>query len=61
MKLGDMKCAVCNRSAAEGIALYRMNARGGLGLWSCNEHKDRFDGRVPADVLEITKLIERGR
>lgn len=55
------ECAVCGRGPAEGVTVYRMNATGQPGLWSCNEHKDHFDGRIPDDVRAITRAIEKGR
>ena len=55
------KCAVCGKGPADedgGVSLYRMNNTGQKGLFSCNEHKDHFDGRISDDVREIVNMIE---
>lgn len=53
-----MNCAVCGRGPDDGVSVYRMNEVGQPGLWSCNEHKDQFDGRIPDDVKEMVSIIE---
>lgn len=54
-------CAVCGRGPAIGVTVYRMNEKGGPPLWSCNEHKDRFDGRIDPDVMELVKILTGGK
>lgn len=51
-------CAVCGKGPPDGVSVFRMNEKGGPGLWACNEHKDHFDSHMPDDVLELTRLLE---
>jgi len=52
-----MCCAVCNLGPAQGVNIFRMNAKGQPGLWACNDHKDHFDAVVDPEVQGVADAL----
>lgn len=51
-----MECEVCKRSAQlDGVALFRQNEYGVIGVWRCREHNEKI---IKPEVDEIVKAIE---
>jgi hypothetical protein len=51
-----MKCGICGKGPADGVTLYRQNAKGQQGVWACEEHR-----LMPADpqVQEVVDIVEK--
>jgi hypothetical protein len=54
-----MKCCICNKGPAEGVTIYRINAKGIHGIWACEKHLNQTDAppispevRIVVDALE---------
>lgn len=50
-----MKCSVCGKGPMHGVAVYRTNPKGEIGIWACREHLLRTADPV---TQEIVNLIE---
>jgi hypothetical protein len=50
-----MKCFRCEKAAPQHT-LYRVNAKGRQGIWSCNEHRIEPDMELDAIVEEIERM-----
>ncbi len=52
-----MKCEVCGQGPANGVSLFRLNAKGEIGRWGCEFHLPP-DTQPEDDVREIVAIIE---
>jgi hypothetical protein len=50
-----LRCEVCNQGPADGVTVYRANAKGQSGIWRCGPHRD-----TPTDpeVQTIVSILE---
>lgn len=54
-----MTCLFCHKGPADGVTLYRINAKGVAGIWACLQHKKQTDAPpVDREVARIVKIIE---
>lgn len=55
-----MKCCICQKGRAQGVNLYRINAKGKPGIWACAEHLKQTDTPpVDPEVKEIVGILTR--
>lgn len=52
-----MHCLFCGRGPAQGVNLFRVNAKGRLGVWACDEHIKNTDASVDAAVKLIAETV----
>lgn len=53
-----MRCLFCRKGPAEGVNVYRVNAKGQPGVWACNAHIGRTDAPpIDPDVKAICEAI----
>lgn len=52
-----MKCLFCQKGIAEGVTLYRVNAKGQPGVWACAKHIGQTDAKVDPEVREISEIL----
>lgn len=50
----SMACEVCHRGPADGVTVFRQNAKGQPGIFRCEEHTKPVD----ADLYRDVSLIE---
>ena len=55
-----IECCICKRGPQQGIAVFRINAKGVTGIWACEKHLKQTDA-PPVDplVTEICKAVGR--
>lgn len=54
-----MRCIFCQKGPAEGVALFRVNAKGQPGVWACPDHINRTDATVDPAVKDIVSALDR--
>lgn len=55
-----MKCCICNKGPAEGISIFRINAKGVPGIWACKSHIKNTDAPpIAPEVDEIVSILEQ--
>jgi len=52
-----MNCLFCGKGPTQGINLFRVNAKGQLGVWACDKHIKQTDAMVDPEVKEIAEII----
>ena len=52
-----MKCLFCQKGVAQGVSLYRVNAKGQPGVWACAAHIGQTDATVDPVVREIAGAL----
>lgn len=55
-----MKCLFCNRGPADGVSVFRINAKGQPGVWACAAHVELSDAKISAETKAIVDHIEQG-
>jgi hypothetical protein len=50
-----MRCEICNQGPAEGVTLYRANAKGQEPIWRCAPHRAE---PAPPEVQAIVDALE---
>ncbi len=61
-KMAKLQCVICKRGPAEGLAVFRINAKGVPGLWACRQHIGQTDAPAIDPITnEIVRLIEGSR
>jgi hypothetical protein len=53
-----MRCLFCGKSPAEGVAVFRVNAKGQPGVWACEKHIKQTDATVDSAVKQITDAFK---
>lgn len=51
-------CLFCRKGPAEGVSLFRVNAKGQPGVWACAQHIGRTDAKIDPEVHHIVQIIE---
>ena len=46
-------CHICGKHPGMGVTVYRQNAKGGPGVFACDEHDQRRDAETHRVVAEI--------
>jgi hypothetical protein len=49
----------CNRGLATGHTVYRINAKGQLGIWACEEHRKDTDAPRDPELDRIINILEQ--
>lgn len=52
-----MRCEVCGKGMADGVALHRINPKGEIGKWACTQH---YAG-PKNEANEIAQIIEEAQ
>lgn len=52
-----MKCETCGQGPANGVSLFRLNAKGQTGRWGCEFHLPP-DKQPVDDLRELVAIIE---
>jgi hypothetical protein len=52
------QCIFCRKGPADGVSLFRINAKGQPGVWACRPHMKRTDATIPEEVGDIVSIIE---
>jgi hypothetical protein len=55
-----MKCLFCQKGPAQGVNLFRVNAKGQPGVWACQKHIGQTDAKPDAETLEIVNILSKG-
>jgi len=50
-----MICEICYKGIGDGVALFRQNAKGQIGIWRCTACNKK---RIAPDVLEIVQAVQ---
>lgn len=50
-----MKCHVCGKTPAQGVNLYRQNAKGVPGIWACAAHSKPVEDELVRIVANLQK------
>lgn len=53
-----MKCLFCQKGPAQGVSLFRVNAKGQPGVWACERHIGQTDAAVDDDVRGIVSALK---
>jgi hypothetical protein len=48
-----MKCLFCQKGPAQGVSLFRVNAKGQPGMWACEKHVGQTDAAVSPEVRDL--------
>lgn len=48
----------CNASMATGASLFRVNAKGQPGIWSCRKHRNQTDASRDPELDELVDILE---
>jgi hypothetical protein len=54
-----MRCLFCQKGPAQGVSLFRVNAKGQPGIWACGKHVRQTDAAVDPDVKTIADALSR--
>lgn len=54
-----MKCLFCQKGPAQGVSLFRVNAKGQPGVWACERHIGQTDSQPNADVATLVNALSR--
>lgn len=52
-----MKCLFCQKGPAQGVSLFRVNAKGQPGVWACERHIGQTDAAVDPEVRGIADAL----
>lgn len=52
-----MRCLFCQKGLAQGVNLFRVNAKGQPGVWACAKHINQTDAQVDPDVSSIAAAL----
>jgi hypothetical protein len=55
-----MKCLFCNLGPADGVSVFRINAKGQPGVWACASDLPKADTRVDPATRAVVEHIEQG-
>lgn len=55
-----MKCLFCNLGPADGVSVFRVNAKGRPGVWACAADLHKTDARIDPETRVIVDHIEQG-
>lgn len=50
-------CIFCGKGPAQGVNLFRVNAKGQPGKWACDKHIKQTDAAVDPVVRQIVDTI----
>ena len=53
-----MICLFCKQGPAQGVTVFRVNAKGQPGVWACERHMKQTDTVIPADVKAVTDCFK---
>ena len=57
----QFRCCICRKGPQENVSIYRINAKGGPGIWVCAKHVAQTDAPpIDETVAEIVGIVERG-
>lgn len=59
-KVTSMRCVVCKKGLPDVDALFRINAKGGAGLWACKRHRSQTDAPVDHEIDDLVDHITNG-
>jgi hypothetical protein len=48
-----MRCEICNQGPAQGVTVYRANAKGQPGIWRCGPHRDEPTDPQTQELVDI--------
>jgi hypothetical protein len=51
----SIRCEICNQGPAQGVTVYRANAKGQPGIWRCAPHRDN---PTPPDLQAVVNVLE---
>lgn len=52
-----MNCLFCRKGPAQGVNLYRVNAKGQPGVWACAKHIKQTDASVDPEVKAVVDAM----
>ncbi len=52
-----MNCLFCQKGPAQGVNLFRVNAKGQPGVWACSAHIGQTDAGVDPEVRDIAETL----
>jgi hypothetical protein len=52
-----VNCLFCQKGPAQGVSLFRVNAKGQPGVWACERHIGQTDAAVDAEVRDIAAAL----
>lgn len=53
-----MRCVICQKGPAQGVSVFRINAKGQPGLWACERHRSQTDATVDPDLDDVVHTLE---
>ena len=53
-----MQCVICKKGPAEGVTVFRINAKGKPGLWACAKHRSQTDAPVDPELDNLVAVLE---
>ncbi len=53
-----MKCMFCQKGMAQGVSLFRVNAKGQPGIWACAKHIKQTDAKPDAELAALVRTLE---
>lgn len=56
-----MHCLFCGKGPAEGVTVFRVNAKGQPGVWACEKHIKQTDAVIDPAVKQIADAFKRDR
>lgn len=56
-----MECLFCKKGPAQGVIVFRINAKDQPGVWACQKHVGQTDASVDPNVRQITDSLSRKR
>lgn len=54
-----MKCLFCHKGPAQGVSVYRVNAKGQTGVWACQKHMKQTDATIPPEIQAISDALNK--
>jgi len=54
-----MRCLFCQKGPAQGVSVFRVNAKGQPGVWACGKHMKRTDASIDPAVLAVTRALSK--
>ena len=55
------RCFCCHKTPNDGVTLYRINAKGGAGIWSCRKHMAQTDAPPIDPAIDQIVAVIQGR
>lgn len=52
-----MRCLFCQKGPAQGVSVYRVNAKGQPGVWACERHMKNTDAKIDPEIKALSEAL----